>query len=144
MRRRWQLILPAIGLILFSGVTHDSLQRYRQHQRIPSQLFWWSSIRLNSDPLNRHHSPAQPCLDAKGNCASWDPASFWVDPGLLAVVLMVSAFPAFVVGKLFVHALGQQGVNEIASFMVLMPMLVSGWYFAVGWLVDRERVKKRT
>ena len=57
---------------------------------------------------------------------------------------MVSAFPAFVVGKLFVHALGQQGVNEIASFMVLMPMLVSGWYFAVGWLVDRERVKKRT
>ncbi len=67
----------------------------------------------------------------------------WVDPGVLANVLILSAFPALAIGIPLVRLLGRQGVNEISSFMILMPILVGGWYYAVGYLIDRWSYKRR-
>jgi high-affinity Fe2+/Pb2+ permease len=66
----------------------------------------------------------------------------WVEPGWFAKSLMLSAFPAFVLGAVVVHGLGRLGISEVSSFMVLMPLLISAWFYFVGWLVDRWRFKR--
>lgn len=58
------------------------------------------------------------------------------------MALMVSALPAIAVAKLIVAGLGCFGVNQIWSFMVSMPLLLSAWYFFLGWLVDRWKFKR--
>jgi len=63
----------------------------------------------------------------------------WIMPG----TLMLSAIPAFVVGMWFVRALGRHGVNEVLTFMALMPVLVAAWYYAVGWVIDRWTDKRQ-
>jgi hypothetical protein len=140
---RWRLVLPLIGLILFGAETYDSLSVNRQLHRIPSRYFWWSSIRLNADPLNKRSRISTPasCREATENCTSWDLENIWITPGLLARSLMLSAFPAFMLGVIISLVLGRLGVNEISSFMLSMPLLVFAWYYFVGWLVDR--VKQR-
>jgi hypothetical protein len=62
-----------------------------------------------------------------------------VDSGLLANLLFLSAFPAFLVGRFVVHGFSRIGVNELTSFMISMPVLIFGWFFLVGWLLDRRR-----
>jgi hypothetical protein len=56
---------------------------------------------------------------------------------------MLSAIPAFVVGMGFVRTLGHHGVNEVSSFMVVMPVLVAAWDYAVGYLIDRWMCKRQ-
>lgn len=141
---RWRIVLPAVGSLLFAGVSFESL-RNREYQKDPGRYFWWSSIRLDSDPLNRHPLPhvATPCKDAAGDCVVWDPVSLWVDSGLLPKTLILSAIPAFFAGMLFVRALGHHGVSEVSSFMAWTPVLLVAWYYAVGWLIDRWLYKRR-
>ena len=146
MRIHWKIVLPVVGLLLFAGVSVESLQMRRDAQKNPSRYFWWSAVRLDTDPLNRHPHPqvAAPCRDSEGeDCVSWDPATIWVDPGWLTKTLMLSAFPAFVVGVFFVHALGRYGISEVSSFMVSMPLLIFAWYYAIGWLLDRWSKRSR-
>jgi hypothetical protein len=97
MGMRWRLALPVFGLILFGGVTCNSFNLNREIQRSANRYFWWSSVRLDSDPLNRHALATVPCKDGE-KCASWTPAFIWVEPGWFAKSLMLAAFPAFVVG----------------------------------------------
>jgi len=33
------------------------------------------------------------------------------------------------------------GVSELASFMSTMPALMLGWFYLVGWLLDRWQHK---
>jgi hypothetical protein len=66
----------------------------------------------------------------------------WVDPGLLEEFLILSAFPAFVLGGLVVALLGKLGISEVSSFMLLIPILILAWYFFIGWLLDR-RIRRR-
>jgi hypothetical protein len=129
-----------VGLFFFSTVSFESL---KWHPKTPNQYFWWSSIRLNSDPLNRYHAVATPCREAESDCASWDPASLWISPGLATDLLILTALPAFVVGMLVVRGLGRMGVSEVWTFMVSMPLLIGAWYYAVGWLIDRRKDKRR-
>jgi hypothetical protein len=143
MRNRWRLILPIVGLLLFSGVSLDSLHRRRAYQKDPGRYFYWASVRLDSDPLNQQPQVATPCKDAENGCVAWDPVSLWVDPGFLAKMLLVSAIPAFVIGIWFVRILGHHGVNEVLTFMAVMPVLVAVWYYAVGSLIDRWMYKRR-
>ena len=51
--------------------------------------------------------------------------------------LMISAIPAFAVGAIAVGGLGRLGISQVSSFMVLMPLLISTWYYALGLLIDR-------
>ena len=142
MKMRWRLALPVFGLILFGGVTRNSLRLNREIQRIPNRYFWWSSTRLDSDPLNRHPLATEPCKESAEKCVGWTPEFIWVDPGWFAKSLMLSAFPAFVFGGVIVRSLGRLGISEVSSFMVLMPLLISAWFYLVGWLVDRWRFKR--
>lgn len=134
MRIRWRFLLPIIGLLLFAGVTYNSVRFNREAERTTARYFWWSSIRLDSDPLNRQ--PSTPCKDGKTGCVSWDPVYIWVDPGWLTKSLILSAFPAFLIGAMIVGGLRRLGISEISTFMISMPLLIVGWYYLVGRLVD--------
>jgi hypothetical protein len=84
MRVRWSLVLPASGLILFAALSCHSLGVNREvFKSRPSRYFWWSSIRLDSDPLSKHPMvPTTTCQDENKDCSTWDPVYIWVDPGL--------------------------------------------------------------
>jgi hypothetical protein len=137
MRKRWCIIFPVVGLMLFGAVSYRSFRTNQEIQRRPSKYFWWSAIRLDSDPTNKRNQVTRPCKGAEENCMSWDLRITWVDPGLLENFLLLSAFPAFFVGGFAVRALGRLGVNEVSSFMFLMPVLIATWYYFIGWLLDR-------
>jgi hypothetical protein len=136
-RLSWRLILPAVGLIVFAGITYSSVHL---HRRAPAshRYFWWSSVRLDSDPLNTHPRAAAPCKDAIENCADWDVNGIWVDPGWLGISFTLSALPAFVIGMIIVSSLGRLGISEILSFMIAMPLLIVAWYYFMGWMIDRR------
>ena len=145
MRVRWSLVLPALGLILFAVLSYHSLRVNREvFKGRPSRYFWWSSIRLDSDPLNKH--PIVPttttCQDGIEDCTTWDPVYIYVDPGWAEKTLMVSAFPAFVVGATIVSGLARLGISEVSTFTVSIPVVIFAWFHFVGWLVDRWRYKR--
>ncbi len=140
MRKRWQLILPVIGLMLFGGVTYESMEG-RRYEKVHGRYFWWASIRLDTHQVDQG-PVTTPCKEAEDNCVSWDPHGI-EDPGWLTRVLLLSAFPTFLVGIPLVRVLGRHGASEIWSFMVLMPLLIFAWYYAVGWLIDRWMSKRR-
>jgi hypothetical protein len=133
MRARWRILLPVIGLLLFAGVSHDSVRMNREVK--DGRYYWWSSIRLDSDPLNRHAATNNCKTDAAG-CLG--PIYTWVDPGWLTKSLMLSSFPAFLIAEMAVRALGCVGVNEVTTFMISMPPLLVAWYYLLGWLIDRR------
>ena len=137
MRRRWQFALPIIGLLLFAAVTYESFEK----SQIQKHLYWWAGVALDMDPL---HPELMPCEDKSKDCVGWDPRSIWRTPSLLPTVLVLSALPAFFVGMLFVSDLGYHGINEVASFMIAMPLLIGGWYYLVGWLVDLWLYRRTT
>ena len=126
MGRRWRIVFPVFGLILFSAVSYHSYET----QRAPSKYFYWSLVRLDSDPANK---------DNRYGGANWNlsTADRWVDPGLLDKILVFTALPAFVVGGLAVSGLGRLGVNQVSSFMFLMPILIAAWYYFIGQVFDR-------
>jgi hypothetical protein len=137
MWKRWRIVLPVVGLMLFGAVSHHSFRTNQETQHRPSKYFWWSAIRLDSDPTNKRNQLTRPCEGTEENCVSWDLRKTWVDPGLIENVLLLSAFPAFFIGGFAVRVLGRLGVNEVSSFMLLMPVLIATWYYLIGWLLDR-------
>ena len=146
MRMRWRLVLPLVGLFLFSIGSIGSFRFNRQILYGSGKYFWWSSIRLDRDPLNKHPRAMTPCNPATADCLGWDPVSIWVDPGWLAKALMISAFPAFVAGASIVGILGRFGVSQVVTFMIVMPPLICAWYYFVAWmfgyLMKRRRAKQ--
>jgi hypothetical protein len=145
MKTRWRLALPIVGLVLFGAETYHSVELNRRLYQSPSKYFWWSSIRLDTDPLNKQQWPSMhPGCTSKGaNCSAWDLRDVWVDPGLLVSGLMISALPAFVIGGLAVASLGPLGINKVVTFLAFMPLLVFAWFYFLGWLVDRRRRGRR-
>jgi hypothetical protein len=137
------VILPVVELLLFTGETYHSVRTYREGQRSSGKYFWWSSIRLDSDPLDRRPHAAAPYKESVENCTTWDLRSIYVDPGLLTMSLMLTGLPAIAVAKLLVAGLGRFGVNQIWSFMISMPPLLVAWYYLLGWFVDRWKFKPR-
>jgi len=130
------MALPIIGIILFSAASYHSLRRNQEIQRAPSRYFWWSAIRLDSDPANKRNWGATPCEGGKENCVGWDLRTIWVYPSLTEQFLMLSALPAFVVGEFAVRGLGRMGISQVSSFMFLMPVLIFAWYYLIGWLLE--------
>src|SRR5215510_12629920 len=139
MRIRWKLVLPLLGLSLFTLISYESFHRKHVKGVIDSRYFWWSSVRLDSDPLRIDPPPPKPCPDNTETCVGWDPISIWVNPGVAARLLVLTAFPAFVVGVFVVAALGRLGISQVTTFMISMPLLIFAWYYFVGWLLDRRR-----
>jgi hypothetical protein len=147
MRRFWRLLLPILGVLLFSLVSWQSLRVNREiHQHLPNKYFLWSAIRLDTDPANRRNWDMRTCKNGDENCVSWDLKNMWVDPGLLDGFLLLTAFPAFVLCRLIVGFLGKMGINEFTSFMLLMPVLLLIWFYFVGRVLDGwiQRKSKRS
>lgn len=98
-----------------------------------------SSVHLDADPLNRDPSKFRNtnCAPKDADCAEWDPATLWIEPGFLTRTLMLSAFPAFMVGGLMVYLFARLGVNEVVSFMVFMPILIFVWFYVVGKVITK-------
>jgi hypothetical protein len=141
MRLRWRLILPGLGLLLFALGSYESFRMNREEHKNP-RYFWWSSIRLDRDPLNSRPQAATPCKDGNVGCVEWDPGFVSVEPGLMAKLLVLSAGPAFIFGMLAAHGLGRSGIDEVSTFMVSMPLLIGAWYYFVGRFVDRWIYKR--
>jgi hypothetical protein len=76
-------------------------------------------------------------------CVDWDLTQVdeWAHPGGVERSFVISALPAFIVGTLIVFGLGRLGISEVSSFMISMPLLTSAWFYFVGWLIDRWRLK---
>ena len=138
---RWRIILPVAGLLLFAGETYESVRM--NHSWNSPRYFWWASIPLDSDPLNKHQPVVPSCQNSAQNCATWDLRSVIVEPGPLTMLVMLSGLPAFAVGSVIVSGLGRLGINEIWSFMISMPLLLLSWYYFVGWLLDRWISKRQ-
>ena len=137
MRVRLKIVLPLIGLFIFSTATYHSFRRERELHRTPSKYFWWSAIRLDSDPANKRTKSTTSCKDVQENCEAWgELRAEWVDPALVERFLMLSALPVFVIGRLAVMGLGKLGISQVSSFMLLMPVLIFIWYYFIGWLLD--------
>jgi hypothetical protein len=130
---RLQWILPVLGLIVFSLISYSSFRWHYQYAK-DSHIFLWSSFHLDSDPLNKHSSTLRhpQCPPEEPNCIEWDLSTMVVEPGFLTRTLMLSAFPAFIVGAVVVDLLGRLGVSQVASFMVSMPILIFAWFYLVG------------
>jgi hypothetical protein len=116
------------------------------HQHFPNKYFYWSAIRLDTDPANRRNWDAGKCKESDENCGSWELRDTWVDPSLFDRFVLLIAFPAFVLGRLIVGFLGTMGINQLTSFMLLIPVLLLIWSYFVGWVFDRwiHRRSKRS
>ena len=143
MRLHWRLVLPVVGLMVFASETYHSVRLNHEIHRSSRRYFWWSSIRLDFDPLKPRISIVPSCAAETTNCTTWDLQQVWMwrDPGLGARSLMISALPAFLAGAFVVSAGAHFGVSEVSSFMISMPLLIFTWHYFVGWLVDRWRRK---
>jgi hypothetical protein len=148
MRIRFSVILPVLGLILFADVSYRSMSANRHLQDAPHKYYSWSSLRLDTDPQNKHTQPVNPC-ESKENCPDWEPAHLYIAPSWLDKLLVFSALPAFLAGAGLVIGSSKLGVDEVLTFMVSMPILLFVWYHFVGWLLDlwlfrRQRTKNTT
>lgn len=147
MRNFWRLLLCGWGLILFVALTcHAARFNREMHPGHSSRYFWWGGIRLDSDPLNRHPKDrvaSQPCPQDEADCIEWDPEYIWVDPGWMEKALVLSALPAFLVCSAIVRGLARQGVGEVTTFMVTMPVGIMLWFYSLGWWIDRLRRERR-
>jgi hypothetical protein len=146
MRMRWRPVLCLWGVIVFAFLTYGSIRTNRDlYHNHRSRYFWWGSVRLDSDPLNRY-SIAKPCTwKFKGDCG-WDPGYIRVRPGIFERALFASALPAFVAAIAVARGLARVGVSELLSFMVAMPVLTVAWFCVIGWVLDRwwyRRVLRR-
>lgn len=142
MRRRWSIVLPLCGISLFIlGAYQGSRLNQRFFGSRPTRYFYWASIRLDSDPLNRHplQRLPEPCRDSNKNCITWDPEYVLIEPGLGSKALMLSALPAFLVSGVIVRILARFGVSEVATFFVSMPLFIIAWFYLIGWFIDRWR-----
>jgi hypothetical protein len=127
MRMRWRLILPVIGLLLFGAESYGSFRLNRQLGTLPRRYYYWSSIRLDSDPLNQHFKDSTPRRSGDEGFV-WEPKWIWIDPGYFAKSLMLTALPAFTLGAIAVRGLALLGVSEVWSFGAVMPLLVFAWF----------------
>jgi hypothetical protein len=67
MRARWRVVLPAVGLLLFAGLTYDSVRINRENNNA-GRYFWWLTLRLDSEPGNSQVSAS--CNGANADLTS--------------------------------------------------------------------------
>jgi hypothetical protein len=142
MRIRWRIVLPVLALFAFGAESYLSLRMNQQLGATPRRYYWWSSIRLDTDPSNNNPKVPTPCKSGDENCR-WGPNFIWIDPGYLTKSLALLALPAFALGAISVSGLAHLGINEVWSFIVLMPLFILAWFYFVGWFIDRWVRKRR-
>jgi hypothetical protein len=146
MRKRWMVILPLCGLVLFLLVTYHAFrQRGEFHRNHNDRYFYWSMIRLDTDPLNRYGRGRvpSPCASAEKDCMEWEPEIRYINPGFLVRFLILSALPSFLLESLIIHLMARLGVNELPVFLITTPIFICAWYCALGLAVDRWLFRRK-
>jgi hypothetical protein len=128
-------------MLLFGLITYGSMQEHRLMQRYHTSYFWWGSIRLDTDPLSTRSGLNQCAQESEGNCYV-DLGIRWGTHGWIEVAYLITAFPAYLPTAAVVRGLAFFGVSELLSFIVAMPLFTFGWFYTVGWLLDRWRYKR--
>lgn len=141
-RLRWRFVLPVLGLLGFSSISYHSLRMNRQFGPTPRSYYWWSSIRLDTDPLNRRPQTPPPCNAAVQDCG-WELRAAWIEPAYYDESFVLAALPAFILSTLTVSRLSRLGINEVWSFAISMPAYTFAWFYLVGWLIERWLSKRR-
>lgn len=136
MRRIFSVLLPLAGLALFAIVSYRSALLNHRAQPEQNKYLWWSSLRLDTDPQNEHPSPVPPCKDKDAKCAQEKFPETKIAPDWPDKILVFTAFPAFLTGFGAVMALSLAGIDEVFSFMIVMPILIFGWFYFIGLLLD--------
>src|SRR5258705_13802683 len=131
MQPRWSVILPMVGLILFAAVSYRSMPVNHHEQEAPRKYYWWSSLRLDSDPLNENPQLAAPCAIEKQNCSNGEFPNIKIVPSWLDRLLIISSLPAFLAGGAFVVVLRKAGPDEGLTFITSLPIL----FFVCVYLV---------
>lgn len=132
-------------MILFGLLTYGSMRVNRGLHRLNHQgrYYWWGSVRLDSNPLNKQpmHPAVNPCAQDEQICG-FNPESIWVTPGLMEWAFTLSSLPTYLLCMAVVRGFAHFGVSELLSFMITMPLLTLAWFYAAGWLFDRWRYKR--
>ena len=137
---RWRFVLPIAGLILFELVSWQSFSRQRESAH-RGKYFWWSSIRLDTDPASKRFRTPPPCkVSDESSC--FDLIYLWRSQDWPAVLLMVTAFPVFYAGIYLARFVGYLEVSEVTTFMSAMPLLLLSWYYLLGWWIDRRQARR--
>src|SRR5260370_41782616 len=98
MQLRWSVILPMVGLILFAAVSYRSMPVNHHEQEAPRKYYWWSSLRLDSDPLNENPQLAAPCATEKQNCSNGEFPNIKIVPSWLDRLFFTSGQSAVLGG----------------------------------------------
>src|SRR5258708_12368138 len=111
MQLRWSAILALIGLFLFTAVAYRSMPANHHEREAPRRYYWWSSLRLDSDPLDRNPAPAKPCPEGIANCSNGETPNVKIAPGWLEKFLVVSPFPPFLPAFPVLPCLTKPGID---------------------------------
>lgn len=142
---RWRLILPVLAIAWFGIGSYSAWRFNRQLDgSCPARYFYWGSIRLDSDPLDRHHvfESSVPCNNGRKDCPCWEPV-VWIDPGWAGEAFIVLSLPAFLLTKVVSGTLAQFGVSKVTMFFASMPILMCAWFYVLGLWIDRLRTKRQ-
>ena len=143
MRRRWRILLPIIALCWFGLGTFGAVKRNREWKF--KHVFYWSFIRLDRRPgLPKEPVVPQPCPDKTNDCIEmpWQPETVWVEPGPVGMAGFYTGLPVFVVEAGILALAARLNVDQVPVFFVSAPLLLIGWFYFVGWLIDRWRQKR--
>ena len=128
--RRRVLILPIVGVALFGLGSYQSIRLNRMLSW--HKYYYWLSIPLDRDPLNRWSNTSATCNSQGSDCkVEFD--YIRIDPGPVTKVFMTSAFPAFFAGTALSHTIGRYGASELPTFMIATPVLIFAWYYLLSW-----------
>lgn len=142
MRRRWSVILPIYGLMLFGVITTQSVKyAHERHPAFDDRYFRWGTLRLDPDPRNKYMKTGV-CGNSEPNCVAWDPRTMLTKPGPYEKLLILTAFPAFIATALPMLVTTKLGISQIPVFFTSMPVFIFAWFYLVGWLIDRRRYKR--
>ncbi|MBL8218580.1 MAG: hypothetical protein JNL62_05100 [Bryobacterales bacterium] len=138
---RWRYILPVAGLMAFGIITVREVQWNRSYG-LSSRYFWWAGVRLGKTPQPQRFISQSTLYEGGAECVAFDPEFISVQPGILPRILILAAMPAFVFGAGVIALLERAGVLSLHAFMVVMPPLITVWFFLVGCLLDRRALYK--
>src|SRR3954468_19712865 len=130
-RRRWQIVLPVVGLLLFGFFTTACI--VRNHQIKSSKYFWWGGLGLERRPLEiEPHFRTDDGAESVG----WDPGHIWIEQSPIQELIVLSGFPAFL-ALIPIFSLSRMfGLDQLYVFLAAAPILLTCWYWFVGWLID--------
>jgi hypothetical protein len=135
MKRRWSIIVPVLGMLLYGVLAYTSVRQNRELRT--RRVFYFGAL-----PLERAVKKVSPPTPTGDEVVGWDPESIWIDPGLLHKLVIITGFPAYVATLIGMNALVAAGVSQMWSFFLIFSPSLIGWYYFVGWWMDRKRHRK--